>query len=347
MQTTEAGALYAGADLHGNNVFLSLIDGGGKEVYRRRVKANLEAVNEALDSYWPRIEAMGVESTFNWYWLVDGLQAQGRDVRLGNPAKMTPYEGIKNTDAHTDARWLAEQLRLGVFPASYIYPRAVRGVRDALRRRQLFVRQRIQAMLSLEGLLVRYGIEAPGSYALKKWTVHDVEATGLEPFVQLQLRTLLGALRDSERRVKEIEASVKAFAGDRRDPGDDHSAGKRRLRAFRQRRLLRLLLPDGAEPAGEQRQEEGREQPAQREPASGLGFHRSGDVRAPLRAADAVLVRPEEAAAQRRRGPQGAGLQVGQGGLARHEWKGLRHAHALWMTGCRRDPERGLAKPLD
>ncbi|MGD9782288.1 MAG: hypothetical protein AB7V14_09065 [Kiritimatiellia bacterium] len=41
MQTTEAKTLYAGADLHGNNVFLSLIDGGGKEVYRRRVKANL------------------------------------------------------------------------------------------------------------------------------------------------------------------------------------------------------------------------------------------------------------------------------------------------------------------
>lgn len=211
MQTTEADKLYAGADLHGNNVFLSLIDGGGREIYRRRVKANLTAVNEALDPYWPRIEALGVESTFNWYWLVDGLQAQGRDVRLGNPAKMTPYEGIKNTDDHTDARWLAEQLRLGVFPASYVYPRAIRGVRDALRRRQLFVRQRIQAMLSLEGLMVRYGLEAPGTYALKKWTLREIEATGLEPFVQLQLRTLLGALQDSERRVKEIEATVKTF----------------------------------------------------------------------------------------------------------------------------------------
>jgi len=52
---------------------LSLIDGGGKEVYRRRGKANWEAVNEALDPYWPQIEALGVESTFNWYWLVDGL----------------------------------------------------------------------------------------------------------------------------------------------------------------------------------------------------------------------------------------------------------------------------------
>ena len=122
MQTTEAGKLYAGADLHGNNVFLSLIDGGGKEVYRRRVKANLEAVNEALEPYWPRIEAIGVESTFNWYWLVDGLQAQGREVQLGNPAKMTPYEGIKSTDDHTDARWLAEQLRLGVFPGKGVSP---------------------------------------------------------------------------------------------------------------------------------------------------------------------------------------------------------------------------------
>ena len=44
------------------------------------------------------------------------------------------------------AQWLAERLRLGVFPASYIDPRAIRGVRDALRRRQLFVRQRIQTM---------------------------------------------------------------------------------------------------------------------------------------------------------------------------------------------------------
>ena len=211
MQTTEAGILYAGADLHGNNVFLSVIDGSGKEVFHRRVATTIDAVDQALEPYWPRIAALGVESTFNWYWLVDGLREQGREIKLGNPAKMDQYKGLKRADDRSDARWLAEQLRLGVFPACYIYPRQIRGVRDALRRRQLFVRQRIQAMLSLDGLLVRYGIEAPGSYALKKWTNQDVEATGLEPFVQLQLRTLLGALRDSERRVKEVETSVKAF----------------------------------------------------------------------------------------------------------------------------------------
>ena len=71
MQTTEATELYAGADLHGNNVFLSVCDHDGGNVFRRRVKADLEAVNAALDPFWERIKVLGVESTFNWYWFVD------------------------------------------------------------------------------------------------------------------------------------------------------------------------------------------------------------------------------------------------------------------------------------
>ena len=154
MQTTKANALYAGADLHGNNVFLSLCDKEGDNVFRRRVKATLEAVNAALDPFWERIVVLGVESTFNWYWFVDGLREQGRNVKLGNPAKMEHYKGIKITNDLTDADWLAEQLRVGIFPESYIYPKETRPVRDALRRRQLFVRRRTQVLLSFGGLLI-------------------------------------------------------------------------------------------------------------------------------------------------------------------------------------------------
>ena len=60
MQSTKANALYAGADLHGNNVFLSLCDQEGNTVFRKRVKANLAAVNTALDPFWKRIAALGV-----------------------------------------------------------------------------------------------------------------------------------------------------------------------------------------------------------------------------------------------------------------------------------------------
>ena len=211
MQTTKANVLYAGADLHGNNVFLSLCDEEGNNVFRRRVKANLDAVNSALDPFWERIEVLGVESTFNWYWFVDGLREQGRNVKLGNPAKMEQYSGIKITNDLTDADWLAEQLRIGVFPECYIYPQETRAVRDALRRRQLFVRRRTQVLLSFGGLLERYGLDAPGARKLEKWTLDDIKATGLDGFVQLQLETLLDAIRESDAQAKKIEKQVLAF----------------------------------------------------------------------------------------------------------------------------------------
>jgi len=211
MQSTKATELYAGADLHGNNVFLSVCDADGNAQFKRRVKTNLTAVNAALDPYWSRIKAMGVESTFNWYWLVDGLREQNRDVRLGNPAKMKQYKGLKHADDASDARWLAELVRLDIFPDSYIYPKDVRSVRDALRRRQLFVRRRTQVLLSLQSLLERYGLNAPGSRAIQQWTEAEIVATGLDPFVQLQLRTLLEAVHCSDRLAKQIETEVLKF----------------------------------------------------------------------------------------------------------------------------------------
>ena len=211
MQATKANVLYAGADLHGNNVFLSLCNEAGDNVFRRRVKANLAAVNEALDPFWERIKVLGVESTFNWYWFVDGLREQGHNIKLGNPAKMEQYKGLKITNDLTDADWLAEQLRIGIFPECYIYPKETRSVRDALRRRQLFVRRRTQVLLSLGGLLERYGIKAPGAAKLEKWTSEDIQAIGLDGWVELQLEMLLKAVKESDQNAKIIEKKVLAF----------------------------------------------------------------------------------------------------------------------------------------
>jgi len=42
-----------------------------------------------------------VESTYNWYWLVDGLMDQGHRVHLANTAAIQQYEGLKYTDDHS------------------------------------------------------------------------------------------------------------------------------------------------------------------------------------------------------------------------------------------------------
>jgi transposase len=209
MQKTEAQEkLYCGADLHGNNVFLALCDQQGKRVMERRVKANLEAVNSALAPYWERTQCVGVESTYNWYWFVDGLRSQGREVRLANPAKMDQYEGLKATDDASDAGWIAEQLRLGILPESYIYPAEVRPIRDALRRRMLIVRQRTQSLLSLEGLFARYGLACPGAAALKGWTAEQSGQLEVDAFTRLQVDSLLELVRKQDGLAHWIEEAV-------------------------------------------------------------------------------------------------------------------------------------------
>ena len=76
-----------------------------------------------------------MESTFNWYWLVDGLMDVGYPVHLANPAAMKEYKGLKHKDDKKSALWLANLLRLKILPEGYIYPKEERPVRDLLRKR--------------------------------------------------------------------------------------------------------------------------------------------------------------------------------------------------------------------
>jgi transposase len=210
MHTTEAqDGLYCGSDLHANNVFLTLCDEQGQRVLERRVKANLAAVNAALEPYWKRIKQVAVEATYNWYWFVDGLRAQGRDVRLANPAKMDQYAGLKAADDASDAGWIAEQMRLGILPESYVYPPQTRPIRDALRRRMLIVRQRTQTLLSLESLLARQGLASPKADELKGWTAVEVEALPLDRFTRLPVDSLVGVMRQQDKKATWIEGEVR------------------------------------------------------------------------------------------------------------------------------------------
>lgn len=149
--------LYCGIDLHSNNGMYGIVDEQGKRVYKKRLINNLPQILSALSPYQENISEIAIESTYNWYWLGDGLMANGYrgKLRLANPAALDQYDGLKNANDETDAFFLAELLRLGILASGYIYPQAERPVRDMLRRRVLFVRQRTAQMLSLQNLLTR------------------------------------------------------------------------------------------------------------------------------------------------------------------------------------------------
>ncbi len=73
--------------------------------------------------------AIAVESTFNWYWMVDGLMEAGYSVKLVNTANARQYDGLKYADDRHDAFWLAQQMRLGILRRLHLSEGAARGLR--------------------------------------------------------------------------------------------------------------------------------------------------------------------------------------------------------------------------
>ena len=147
---------YVGIDLHSNNIYTAIIDNDNKKVFKKKTKNDLRLVLHALKPYRDQVKGIVVESTYNWYWLVDGLMDAGFDVRLAHTGAIPQYAGLKHSNDQTDARHLAHLLRLGILPQGHIQPREQRAVRDLLRRRLLLVRQKMLYHLSLQSLIVRH-----------------------------------------------------------------------------------------------------------------------------------------------------------------------------------------------
>ena len=135
--------------------YTAIIDEKDQRIYGKRLPNKLDYVVSALEPFRESLMGVVVESTYNWYWLVDGLQDHGYRVHLANPSAIKQYEGLKHRDDKWDSFWLAHMLRLNILPEGYIYPKRDRAVRDLLRRRLLFVKQRTAHILSLQSMISR------------------------------------------------------------------------------------------------------------------------------------------------------------------------------------------------
>jgi len=160
--------VYVGIDLHSNNNVIAMLDENDKVIFQKRLRNDLKFILRQLGPYKKKIEGIVVESTYNWYWLVDGLMEAGYGVHLANTSAIKQYEGLKYTDDKSDARFLAHLLRLGILPEGYIYPKEERAVRDLLRKRSQLVRQRTSNIISVMNLAIRNtGYKMTGDLA--KW----------------------------------------------------------------------------------------------------------------------------------------------------------------------------------
>ena len=199
---------YAGVDLHSNNSYLVIIDKKEKKVLKKKMPNDLEEILRELKPYRKDLEGIVVESTFNWYWLVDGLMDNGYRVHLANPSAIKQYEGLKHSDDAQDAFHLAHLLKLGILPEGYIYPKEERPVRDLLRKRLQLVQQKTSHILSFKNLVSRnLGFQMP-SNNIKNVSEEDVKDMFKEEHLVLAGQANITTMHFLKERITEIEKAV-------------------------------------------------------------------------------------------------------------------------------------------
>ena len=202
--------LYAGLDLHSRNTYIGIMDKEFKRIFNKRVVNKLPVILDTLKPFQDQLKGIVVESTFNWYWLIDGLMDAGYDcLHLANPAAMKQYEGIKHTDDQHDAFFLAQMLILGILPQGYIYPKEDRPVRDLARKRLFLVRHKTSHILSLQSLITRCCGQRISANEIGKFTVEDLQRLLEQEYIVLSARANLDTIVFLKQQILHLEKAIK------------------------------------------------------------------------------------------------------------------------------------------
>lgn len=199
---------YAAIDLHSNNGVLAVIDENDKVLRQKKLPNKLAAFVDELEPFRSSLQGVAVESTFNWYWLVDGLQQHQFSAVLVNTAAIQQYKGLKHSDDQYDARWLAHMMRLGILPTGHIYPPKERAVRDLLRKRSALVQQRTANILSIQNLEQRnHGVRI-SSNEVKQLTAEKVDEIYSNEDLALAVTTTINVIDALTEQVQCLERAV-------------------------------------------------------------------------------------------------------------------------------------------
>ena len=211
-------SFHFGIDLGSRQSQIAVIDSDQRVLMNVKLPNRLGDITTSLLPYRDKVQVV-VESTFNWYWLVDGLQSAAIPVTLAHTAGLAAISSAKVKTDRRDAVTLARLLRAGMIPPAYIYPPEHRPTRDLLRHRWDLVAMRATEYRRLRLLLNQHGIWDIGLGDLK--AVDEEEVNGLlhHPLVRAKACLELQRVELFDEQIASVEKQLEAVA----DTPDDYA----------------------------------------------------------------------------------------------------------------------------
>jgi transposase len=199
---------YSGIDLHSNNCLVVVTDENDKMLVEKRVANDLVTILKLLEPHRDGMVGVVVESTYNWYWLVDGLMEVGYVVKLANTSAIKKYDGLKHSGDEADARYLAHLLRLGILPTGTILPKDQRATRDLVRKRMQLVRSRTTHILAVENITARQNGARISSNQVKQLDTEDIDNMSLPDDVKYALKANVAVIGTLSEQIAVIEKRI-------------------------------------------------------------------------------------------------------------------------------------------
>lgn len=205
--------VFVGLDYHQSFVQVCVMDGSGKLLSNTRCVNSAEALMFAVQPYGTTVAA-AIESCCGAADLAEELVAAGWQVSLAHAAYVHKLKQSPDKTDWSDARLLADLLRVGYLPRVWLPPAELRQLRHVVRLRQQQTQARRSAKQRVTALLRAERVEFSGSRWTKAWIAAvrrcpELGAQGLWVVNQLfdEIAHLQQQIAATEARLEELTAA--------------------------------------------------------------------------------------------------------------------------------------------
>jgi len=204
---------YCGVEMHARSSYICVVNRVGDIELRRNIPNAFKIFKDFMRCFVPADLAVGCESTYNYYWLLDGCREAGMGFYLGHALYMKAITGHKKKHDPLDAETIANLMRTNYFPEAYPYPREMRPTRDLLRRRHWLVRIRAGAYAHIQLVFQQYGIRDVGAADVKnKSTRRFLIERFSEPDICQSIKTDLDVIDAMSPFIDDLEKRIEGQA---------------------------------------------------------------------------------------------------------------------------------------
>ena len=175
---------FIGLDVHKKKTTYVVKDRIGNIVLEGETATLYSELYERLEPYL-KSSIIGLESCTSYYTLYQNFLKNNYNIKVANTIQLRQL--IAKNDK-LDAKRLAEMLRLGTFPTSYIPDEEIQRLRSLLQVRHSMMEEKVRCNNRIQAFLDRNGIVMPDQEAFgKKWRQKLLQYIGSGE-VSLELR---------------------------------------------------------------------------------------------------------------------------------------------------------------